>query len=114
MGISSINPFAIGNIERGYGASVYTPASRTSTKPVDRNIDAKGFKGFASTDDIERAAQFLEGNINPYSSVQKTKPNREIETKGAAWEGFTVPQNNGTGELVPQYFEGEKIYDYIA
>ena len=114
MTVSSINPFALGNTARAYGASTYTPASLTATKPVDSNLKAKGFSGFASTEDIERAAQYLEGNINPFSSVQKTRENREVETKGAAWEGFSVPNNNGTGELIPQYFEGEKIYDYMA
>jgi len=82
MTVSSINPFALGNTARAYGASTYTPASLTATKPVDSNL--------------------------------KTRENREVETKGAAWEGFSVPNNNGTGELIPQYFEGEKIYDYMA
>ena len=110
MGISSVNPFALGNMARAQGASTYMPASVTSTKPADRNYEAKGFKGFASTEDIERASQYLQGNITPSSKVQKTNPERNNDNRGSLFEGFDVSNWQGS----PIYNEGEKIYDYMA
>ena len=108
MAISSINPFLIGNTERSYGASTYQPV-----KPVqlpENNAKPEGFKGFASTDDIERASQFLEGKVNTSSKVQQANPNKSVEPKGSLFEGFDISNWNGS----PVYQDGEKIYDYIA
>lgn len=48
------------------------------------------------------------GNVSPYESnpfvaakpVENTNPN--------SWQGFTTPQNNGTGELSPNYRLGRE------
>jgi len=108
MAIGSVNPFLIGNTERSYGASTYT-----AVKPVEKpsnKVQSEGFKGFATTDDIEKAAQFLEGNVNLSSKVQATTPNNNTEPKGSLFDGFDISNWNGS----PVYQEGEKIYDYIA
>ena len=110
MAVDSINPFALGNIGRSFGASTYTPPSVTSTKPVDNSNKSGGFKGFASTDDMEKALQFAQGNIS--SKVNKSAQTRPIDKRGSAWDGFKVPSNNGTGELIPQYGEGERVLDF--
>ena len=109
MAISSVNPFAIGNTERAYGASTFTPV-KPAVQQTNVKTESQGFKGFASEDDIEKAAQFLEGKVNLSSKVQATNPNKNIEPKGSLFDGFDISNWNGS----PVYQEGEKIYDYIA
>ena len=108
MAISSVNPFTIGNIERGYGASTFRPVE--PAKVPENNVQSEGFKGFASTEDMERASQFIDGKVNLSSRVRATNPNQSTEPKGSLFEGFDVSNWNGT----PVYQEGEKIYDYLA
>ena len=108
MAISSINPFAIGNNGRAAAASTFRPVN--PVKSTDKNVKSEGFKGFASTDDIEKAAQFLEGKVNVSSKVQATNAYKNPEPRGSLFEGFDISNWNGT----PVYKEGEKIYDYIA
>ena len=114
MGISSINPFAIGNTERSYGASTYRPVAPVQPGESQAKGQIQGFKGFASIDDIEKASQFLEGNVNLSSKVNKSAQSNPMDNRGAGWEGFSVPANNGTGELSPQYGEDERIFDIMA
>jgi len=113
MAIGSINPFAIGNYERSLGASTFQPVR--PIEPKTTSAGSEGFKGFASIEDIEKAQQFINGNIDLSSSqVNRSASNNPIDNRGAAWEGFNTPTNNGTGELMPKYEEGEKIFDCIA
>ena len=70
----------------------YQPAS-----PVNSQVNT-GYK--PSIEDFEKAQQFIDGNYN--ANINQTSGlHRTPETnKGAAFDGFSVPQNNGTGELI--------------
>ena len=54
-----------------------------------------------SVEDFERAQQYIDGNINLNGKINQLHTTRTPQSaKGLAFEGFNVPQNNGTGELI--------------
>ena len=65
MGISSINPFSIGNIERGYGASTYKPISKplsenkfgSVSRPINTNTTNGQTRIIPTTEDMEIAQE---------------------------------------------------------
>lgn len=57
--------------------------------------------GIPSTEDMERASQILASNIGFSGSKGINKTANPYAAKGAGWEGFKTPGNNGTGELIP-------------
>lgn len=61
-----------------------------------------------SVEDMEKAQAFIDGNYkiggeNPAAAVKPQRP----DAKGEAFRGFTVPENNGTGELIPNVDDRE-------
>lgn len=61
-----------------------------------------------SVEDYEKAQAYLNGEINTGFGTQGvSKIGQSQNVKGSAFDGFSVPQNNGTGELIPQYEDGE-------
>ena len=57
--------------------------------------------GIPTTDDMERASQVLASGIGVSSARQTGATTNPYAAKGAGWEDFRVPENNGTGELIP-------------
>ncbi len=53
-----------------------------------------------SVEDFEKAQQYIDGNFNASKIGTAQAPRTSQSAKGAAFEGFSVPQNNGTGELI--------------
>ena len=53
-----------------------------------------------SVEDFERAQQYIDGNLFASKVGQAQAPKSSQNVKGAAFDGFSVPQNNGTGELI--------------
>jgi len=98
MGIENINPFysstqAYGRNYQTHGCyQGYNGNGVPSTLPTVQ----QGYK--PTTEDMEKALAYLNGNYNVQANpfVQRT-----AKTEKPGFEGFKVPENNGTGELIP-------------
>ncbi len=53
-----------------------------------------------SVEDFEKAQQYINGNIDVSKVSAGHFAKASQNAKGAAFDGFSVPQNNGTGELI--------------
>ena len=66
---------------------------------------------------IEEAMQFADNKIASGNIFEAKKVSSPCSTKGAQWDGYNVPENNGTGELIPSYEGSEflaKEFCYMA
>ena len=79
-------------------------AKPVASKPVDNFFKP-------TTEDYEKAQAYIDGNYNA-GSVFAPQKTHAVSDKGAAFDGFTVPENNGTGELSPVYEPGERLLDF--
>ena len=56
--------------------------------------------GIPTTEDMERASQIIASGIDVSSLREAGAVTNPYAAKGAGWEQFQVPKNNGTGELI--------------
>ena len=56
-----------------------------------------------TTDQMELAQAYLSGRVNTGENIfaPKKTATQTQDARGAAWNGYTTPANNGTGELSP-------------
>ena len=95
-----------------YHGKVQAPASHgyhQGTQQTSIKTATQGFK--PSVEDYEKAQAYIDGNYNAGNIFAPQKASAANE-KGAAFDGFTVPANNGTGELSPVYEPGERLLDF--
>lgn len=58
---------------------------------------------------IEEAMQFADNKIVSGNIFEAKRVSSTNNTKAAQWDGYNVPENNGTGELVPSYENHEYL-----
>lgn len=101
---SSMNGY---NVNGNYGAVNFgqLTTSTRQTQPVQ--FQQPYHQAYVpTTEDYEKALAFIESgstSVNPYASkpIKTEAVDKNFEARGAAWNGFSVGANNGTGELSP-------------
>ena len=90
------------NVHRGNQQNYYQmPTTTAQVNPSYR----------PSVEDFEKAQQYIDGNLNPSKIGALQTPRTTQSAKGAAFDGFSVPQNNGTGELIADVSNREDSID---
>lgn len=67
-----------------------------------------------NSDLIEQANLFAESKIASGNIFETKKVSTPQNAKGAQWDGFSVPENNGTGELRPSHEGNYDTFCYMA
>ena len=122
MAIEGLNLYTQGNPQygiAGHQGRIMAPESvygqgRKQVNPYDRYAAAASAR--YGNDDLELANKIAtlgvdSASSNPFGTKGVTKT---AGLEGSAFQGFKVPENNGTGELSPKYNEGERILDLKA
>ncbi len=92
--------------QNNYYKTPFTGGAQANINSVNYQTKGAGYQPTSfipPTDKMEEASAFLEtGAVNPFSGTQRTKgASNEFSSRGLAWDGFSTPVNNGTGELIP-------------
>ena len=99
MAIDKINPF----IQQTAGSYYKQPYAQgyhqayTQSAPSTLPTVEQGYR--PTTEDYELASAYLNGDYKVQGNPFVSKPEKTVEKPG--FEGFRVPENNGTGELMP-------------
>lgn len=111
---------AIDALNNNFGYLTYRPQQANGNRPygsyqgVPNTTPEVVSFGMPSIDQMEKANAFLNGNLNT-NSINPYRSQVDTNVK-AGWEGFKLPENNGTGELKPVMGGGDcaNIIDFCA